>query len=122
MIIDDDEGVCSVLARMLGKIHEVETITDGRKALEQFTPGRYDVVLIDLGMSGISGDRVARELRSRDPLISTVLITGWELSEDDPRRDPFDFQMTKPFGSLDEVRDVAARGIELHDERSAFAR
>ena len=122
LIIDDDEGVCSVLARMLGKIHEVETITDGRKALEQFTPGRYDVVLIDLGMSGISGDRVARELRSRDPLISTVLITGWELSEDDPRRDPFDFQMTKPFGSLDEVRDVAARGIELHDERSAFAR
>jgi PAS domain S-box-containing protein len=122
LVIDDDEGICSVLARMLGKVHEVETITDGRRALEQFTPGRYDVVLIDLGMSGMSGDRVAEELRSRDPLISTVLITGWELSEDDPRRDPFDFQMMKPFGSLDEVRDVAARGIELHNQRSGKSR
>lgn len=118
LIIDDDQGICSMLSRLLGKDHEVETIADGRRALEQFAPGKYDVALIDLGMSGMSGDRVAEELRRREPLISTVLITGWELSEEDPRGAPFDFQMTKPFDSLDAVKDVVARGIELHDERS----
>ena len=62
LIIDDDEGVCSLISRLLETDHDVETVTDGRKALEQFVSGSYDVALIDLGMSGMSGDRVAKEL------------------------------------------------------------
>ena len=117
LIIDDDKRICSVLSRILEKGHEVETVTDGRKALDQFVLGRYDVVLIDLGMSGMSGDRVAKEIRQKDPLVSTVLITGWELSEGDPRRESFDFELAKPFDDLDEISDVVAQAIELHEER-----
>ena len=117
LIIDDDPEICSMLSRLLGKNHYVETITDGRKALEEFVLGRYDVVLIDLGMPGMSGDRVAKEMRQRDPLVSTVLITGWVPSEGDPRREPFDLQIAKPFDDLAEINDVVAQAIELHDKR-----
>ena len=116
LIIDDDEGVCSMLSHLLERDHDVETVTNSRQALEEFDPGYYDVALIDLGMSGMSGDRLAREIRRRDPLVSTVLITGWELSEDDPRREPFDFQLAKPFDDLDDISDVVAQAIELHRE------
>ena len=116
LIIDDDPGICSMLTRLLERDHDVETMTNSRQALEEFVPGYYDAVLIDLGMSGMSGDRLAREIRRRDPLVSTVLITGWELSEDDPRREPFDFQLTKPFDDLDEISGVVAQAIDLHRE------
>ena len=117
LVIDDDQGICSMLSRLLGQVHEVETNTDGRQALEEFVPGYFDVVLLDLGMSGLSGNQVAQEILHRDPLVSTVLITGWELSEDDPRRAPFDFQIAKPFDDLDEISNIVTQAIELHDER-----
>ena len=60
---------------------------------------------------------MAREIRQRDPLVSTVLITGWDLDDGDSRREPFDLQIGKPFDDLDEISDVVAQAIELHDER-----
>ena len=118
LIVEDDEGTCGLLCRLLGETHEVETVLDGWEALERFAPGQYDVVLIDLGMPGLAGDQVAREMMRLDPAVVTVLITGWLLKPDDPRKDIFDFQIEKPFDDLDEVEDVVARAIELHDQRA----
>ena len=112
-----DTGICTMLSRLLGENHDVITVTDGNKGLEEFASGGYDVALIDLGMPGMSGDRVAKELHRRDPLVSTILITGWILDESDPRRASFDFQIVKPFDDLDRVEEVMTRAIELRDER-----
>jgi len=115
LVVEDDEDTCGLLDRLLSETHEVKTVLDGREALEQFAPGQYDVVLIDLGMPGLPGDRVAREMKQVDPLVITVLIAGWDLKSDDLRKDIFDFAIEKPFNDLDEVKDVVARAIELHD-------
>ena len=117
LVVDDDEAIGSLLSRLLGEQHEVETTTDGRKALAQFSPGKYDVAMIDLGMSGISGDRLMRQIKEIDPQVGTVLSTGWALPVTDVRVASFDFHITKPFTDLDEVEDVVARAIALHDER-----
>ncbi len=66
----------------------------------------------------MAGDRVAREIRRADPSLATVLITGWELAEDDPRASPFDFRIQKPFDDLGEVAEVVAEAVALHDERA----
>jgi len=117
LIVEDDEGTCGLLDRLLSETHEVETVLSGREALEQFTPGRYDVVLIDLGMPGLPGDRVAQQMQRIDPSVVTVLITGWELRPGDRRRAVFDFWIQKPFDDFDEVDWVVIRAIELHDAR-----
>jgi CheY-like chemotaxis protein len=117
LVIDDDEAVCSLLSRLLEEHHEVEAVTDGRKILAQFVPGKYDVALIDLGMSGISGDQLLKQIKEIDPQVATVLITGWTLPETDTRVVSFDFQIQKPFDDLDDVEDVVAQAIALHDER-----
>ena len=117
LVVDDDQAVCSLLSRLLGELHEVETTTDGRKALARFARGKYDAVLIDLGMSGMSGDQLLQRMKEIDPGVATVLITGWTLPEMDTRVLSFDFRIEKPFGDLDEVEDVVVRAIALHDGR-----
>ena len=91
-------------------------VRDGREALEQFVPGQWDVALIDLGMPGLSGDRVAAEMRAADSSLATILITGWPLAAADPRGSGFDFRLTKPFG-LEIMEATVAQAIALHDAR-----
>ena len=130
LVIDDDEGIGALLARLLGEKHAVDTVVDGREALEQFAPGKYDVVLIDMGMPGMAGNQVAQEMMRVDPSVGLVLITGWDIElddsrvtllADDPRLTLFDFHLQKPFTDLDEVEDVVARAIEVHDRRAGEA-
>ena len=118
LIVDDDESICRLLARLLEERHEVEVVGDGRQALDLFAPGKYDAVMIDLGMSGMSGEELLKRMQEIDSLVAAVLITGWALPETDVRVIAFDFRLEKPFGDLDEVEDVVVRAIELHDERA----
>jgi DNA-binding NtrC family response regulator len=116
-IIEDEEAVGRVLSQLLSRDHQVKILRNGSEALEQFVQGGCDVVLIDLGMPGMPGDRVCQEIRRRDPAVATVLITGWELAPNDPRRAVFDFYLQKPFADLDKVREVVAQAVERHDQR-----
>ena len=76
------------------------------------------MAVIDLGLSGIPGDRVGRVLRQSDRSLATVLISGWELAGDDPRVKKFDFRLRKPFDDLDKLQSVIAEAITLHDSRA----
>ena len=118
VVVEDNQSICDFLFRLLSESHEVETILDGQEALEKFEPGCCDVAMIDLGMPGKPGDQVAREMQQADPSLVTVLITGWELRDDDPRVALFDFCIQKPFNDLDKVEDIVAQAIELHDARA----
>ena len=118
LIVEDNEGTCRLLSRLLSENHEVEIAVDGREALATFSPGRCDVALIDLGMPALPGDLVAQGMRQVDPSVVTVLITGWELEADHPRLAAFDFRLQKPFDDLGEVEGVVARAIEQHDGRT----
>ena len=118
LVVEDDEGVCDFLSRLLGTDHEVETVLDGQTALERFAPGRYDVVLVDQGMPEIPGHQVARQMKQADASVVAVLITGWEFDRRDPRLSVYDLRIQKPFDDLEEVKEVVARAIELHDQRA----
>ena len=119
LIIDDDVTTGRVLSRVFSSAHHVEVCTGSQEALSRFAPGRFDVAFIDLGMPGMPGDRVARELRRIDPLLATVLITGWDLSIEDPRLSAFDLRLSKPFGDMAHVTDTMARAVALRDRRAA---
>ncbi|MCZ6632194.1 MAG: GAF domain-containing protein [bacterium] len=117
LIVEDNELVCEILDRLLSVNHEVEVALDGRGVLERFSPGYCDVALIDLGLPGMPGDQVAQQMQQVDPSVVTVLITGWNLDENDRRATLFDFRIQKPFDDLDKVMDVVAQAVELHDAR-----
>jgi CheY-like chemotaxis protein len=90
---------------------------DRKKALAGFVSGNYDAAIVDLGMPGMPGDEVAREMRRIDPYLGMILITGWELQESDPRRSVFVFQMQKLLDNLAHILNTLTLAIELHDMR-----
>jgi PAS domain S-box-containing protein len=80
--------------------HQVETSEDGPAGLAKVDAFRPEVALIDLGLPGMDGYEVARELRSRPETkaIRLVAVTGYGQADDRRRAlaAGFDQHVTKP--------------------------
>jgi CheY-like chemotaxis protein len=80
LVVEDDAGTARTWARLLGSLgHEAEVAADGPAAVRAAEARPPDVVLLDIGLPGMSGYEVARRLRqlptSSRPLL--VAVTGF---------------------------------------------
>lgn len=101
LIVDDNLDGADSLAIALGmRGHEVNTANDGTSALKLAQSWRPDVMLLDIGLPGMSGYEVARKLGQeswRDRLL-LVALSGWT-READPQSESsagFDAHLVKP--------------------------
>ncbi|HUL30012.1 MAG TPA: GAF domain-containing protein [Thermodesulfobacteriota bacterium] len=118
LVIDDEEFVRSVLSRMLSKVnHQVILAADGQKGVELFREGKYDLVLTDLGMPGMSGWEVCRNIKKISPDTPVGMITGWgaEMSECKMQEYGLDFIISKPF-DINQVLNVVAETMQSKGE------
>ncbi|WP_243359261.1 response regulator [Fundidesulfovibrio terrae] len=77
LCVDDEERFVTTLARLLSlKNMAVTTALSGEEALEGFSPGKFDVALVDVKMPGISGVDLLTELKKRDPQLEVIILTG----------------------------------------------
>src|SRR5437870_10664244 len=78
LVIDDDRHVRTLLCDLLEAWgYEPDAAADGREGLRRFEPGRYDAVLTDLGMPGLSGLDVVAGVRHRDAGVSVIMFTAF---------------------------------------------
>jgi DNA-binding response OmpR family regulator len=78
LVIDDDRYVRTLLCDLLAAWgYESDGAADGREGLTLFMPGRYDAVLTDLGMPGISGLEVVARVRDRDTDVRVIMFTAF---------------------------------------------
>ena len=106
LIIDDEPGVREILADVLtGLGHTVATCADGSSGFARFQKERFDLVITDLSMPGMSGLELARKIKAKRPKTPVILITGWGDRADTQgaRANEADWLLTKPF-DLDTVR------------------
>jgi two-component system CheB/CheR fusion protein len=101
LVVDDNRDSAESLAGLIAILgHEVEQAHDGRAALEAALRCTPDLVLLDLGMPGMSGYEVARRLRADGGTAATVLIalTGYGTDKDRQatREAGFDGHLVKP--------------------------
>src|SRR3974377_755981 len=81
--VDAAEGL-AMLLRMQG--HNVQVAHDGPSALEATAQAPPEVIFLDIGMPGMDGHEVARQLRRQHPpSLVLVALTGWG-APDDRRR------------------------------------
>jgi CheY-like chemotaxis protein len=116
LVVDDNADAADSLAALLRlEGHEVEVAGDGATALRVAGVFRPDVVLLDLGMPGVSGLEVARRLRSSEEGRSALLvaITGWGQAEDRRSTEAagFDYHLTKPVDP-ETLTEIIARPLE----------
>ncbi len=100
LVVDDEDAVRKVLARMLRRQgHSVDEAASGEAALIQFSAGRYQIICTDLGMPGMSGWELAAQIRQIDPNVRIVLVTGWseQIDHDEVRSHRIDAVLAKPF-------------------------
>jgi len=100
LVIDDEEGVREVVATLLRRDgNEVVLAANGWDGLARIREMRFDLILTDLGMPGLSGWDVARLVKDTSPTTPVALVTGWseQLDPDEARRRQVDFLVAKPF-------------------------
>jgi CheY-like chemotaxis protein len=77
LLVDDNAVVRDMLVDLVGSLGYVaDAASGGTEALALFDRNRYDIVLTDLLMPGMSGWEVLAAVRQRDPRMPVVIITG----------------------------------------------
>jgi PAS domain S-box-containing protein len=107
LVVDDNVDTVTTLAMLVTESgHDVRTAYDGPAVLEAALDYRPNLVLLDIGLPGLNGFEVAKQLRLQPALQSTVLVamTGYGAESDLQRSFAagFDHHLVKPgdFGKL----------------------
>ena len=110
LLVDDDAGVRDVVAFTLRREgFEVDEERDGRAALEAARGSRFELVILDVMLPGLSGTDICRALRAESDVPILMLtardaerdrVRGLELGADD--------YVTKPFSSAELLSRVRA--------------
>ena len=78
LVVDDEDFVRDLLGDILEGEHcDVYLAASGSEALSVFREMEFDGVFTDVGMPGMSGWELAREIRQINTQIPIAVITGW---------------------------------------------
>ncbi len=87
LVVDDNPQVLATLAEMMRRVgHTVAPAITARGALHDYAPGRFDIVVTNIGMAEMNGWEFAERLRALDARVPMLFITGWGLREEDHAR------------------------------------
>jgi CheY-like chemotaxis protein/HPt (histidine-containing phosphotransfer) domain-containing protein len=123
LLVEDDLKMPEVLAALLHDDHvELDSAADGQQALARIRQKRYDLILLDLGLPGMNGFELLRELRqtAEADSVPVIVLTAWNSTADKLRGfelGAVDY-LTKPFEAA-ELRArlrAALRSKRLQDE------
>lgn len=77
LVVEDEACLRRLLCESISGLgHDPEEARDGLEALECFRRGAYDAVVTDLTMPRMDGIELTRRLRSLDPGIAVLMVTG----------------------------------------------
>jgi two-component system KDP operon response regulator KdpE len=121
LVVDDDIGIQRALQRSLSAYgYEVSAVSTGEEALAEISRERPDLVLLDLGLPGMSGLEVCEKIRAESNLPIIVLsiknaehdkVHALDLGADD--------YVSKPFGInevLARIRVALRHATQVHSE------
>jgi DNA-binding NtrC family response regulator len=77
LLVDDEEQFLKVLSqRMEGRGMKVDTSTSGEDALKKVEGKDFDAIILDLAMPGMSGIETLKRIRSENPDVQIIMLTG----------------------------------------------
>jgi DNA-binding NtrC family response regulator len=100
LIVDDETIMRESLAGWLERDgHAVQTARSGEEALKKCRENRFDILLLDIKMEGMSGLEVLRRVKEGDADVAVVMITAYgsiATAIEAMKNGAFDY-MLKPF-------------------------
>jgi DNA-binding response OmpR family regulator len=119
LIAEDEQRIASFVEKGLRANGFTTTVAaDGNEAMGLARSGRFDLVILDLGLPGRDGLDVLRELREWDRKVPVIILTARDTLTDTVAglEGGADDYITKPF-SFDEL--LARTRVQLRDDRAA---
>src|SRR6185436_3761354 len=120
MVVEDDAEVTRAIVRKLsGDGHELEMASEPKPVLDRLDAGSadWDVMLLDVGLPGMSGIDVLRRFREAGALSSIIMLTGdnTAATATECMRAGAFYYLTKPFRpfELSAMVESAARYAQL---------
>ncbi len=78
LVVDDEERQREIYHDILeGEGYAAETVPSGEAALPLLAQKRFDLVLTDLNLTGMTGLQLLSAIMSADPTVAVILITGY---------------------------------------------
>jgi|HubBroStandDraft_6_1064221.scaffolds.fasta_scaffold32803_3 two-component system KDP operon response regulator KdpE len=108
LVVDDEAGLRKIICTALGASgFIVEEARHGQEALAAIQLHRFDLVLLDINMPGLSGVETCRQIRLIEPSTGIIMLTVRDGEEDRVRAldAGADDYVTKPF----RFRELKAR-------------
>ena len=82
LIVDDEEGVRDSLEQILEDEYEVQSVPDGRRALDVIHKQACDLVLLDLVMPDMGGLEALESIKSFDASIDVIMISATDRAKE----------------------------------------
>ena len=77
LVCDDDETLCYLLKeQLLEEGFSVDTVYDGKYAIDSIKNKNYDIVLLDLNMREVQGEEVLKYAIDYSPSIEVIILTA----------------------------------------------
>ncbi len=115
LIVDDDSDLLDVLCEWLTMSgYQVQTASDGMQAIALAKQQRFHVVISDLNMPGMNGHQLLAMLKTLDPQVMVIILTGQGTMQDAiaalREGKAFDF-LEKPLKDLQYLNTVLERAL-----------
>jgi PAS domain S-box-containing protein len=114
LVIDDNEPVRQLITEYLkADGHTVELAADGHEGLGKASEGRFDLVITDSAMPGMSGSELAAAIKTTNQDIPIIMLTGFGdiMKRQNELPAGVDMVLAKPV-TRDAFRDAIARLME----------
>jgi DNA-binding NtrC family response regulator len=117
LLVDDEtdfrESACRYLKRLGFRVEEAE---DGEEAVNITVNKKFDVVIMDIHMPGISGIEALKQLMQRDSPPKVIMLTGGgtiENAVESIKLGAYDF-LTKP-AKMEDLARLVKRACQAHE-------
>ncbi len=114
LVVDDEAIVGKRLKPSLEKHgYEVETLGDGRSAIDRIGQKDFDIIITDVRMDDVDGMQILEYVAAKSPHTKVIIITGYatvELAREALVKGAFDF-IAKPFKPSD-LRVIIEKAVK----------
>lgn len=125
LVVDDEIPVCKSISNALeDKGYIIDMVLSGEEALKKDEKNKYDIIITDLMMPGISGMELLKTVKQRRPEVKVIMVTGYpsiKSAVQSTKLGAFDY-IPKPF-TPNELRSLVSRALEskYHREKEKIS-
>ena len=121
LIVDDNKDIAHLLSKILNQAGcETKVAYDGSEAIKTFRNFKPETALIDIGLPGINGYQVAKEIKKQyaNHNVTLVAITGYGEEKDIllSKKAGFDYHLTKPINTGELIGLINKNALKLNSD------